>query len=93
MQTEPMRMRFAIIWKYYGRPQFQNTTKEVLYFEIVLFSYQIGDLESIDSSNSGQHEIFGSRFVDSPFEEHDIMTLKRASMRLATSLSQRKRNR
>jgi hypothetical protein len=70
MQTEPIRMRFATIWKYCGQQQFRNTTKEVLYFVIVLLGYQIGDVESINSPNSGQHEIFGSRFVVSPFEEH-----------------------
>jgi hypothetical protein len=70
MQTEPMRMRSATIWKYCGQPQFQNPTKEVLYF--VLLNYQIGDVESIDSPNSGQHEILGSRFVASRFEEHHL---------------------
>jgi hypothetical protein len=72
MQTEPTRMQFATIWKYCGQPQFQSTTKEVLYFVILLLGYQIGDVESIDFPNNGQHEIFGSRFVASPFGEHHL---------------------
>jgi hypothetical protein len=32
------------------------------------FSHQIDDVESIDSPNDGQHELFGSRFVVSHFE-------------------------
>jgi hypothetical protein len=50
----------------------KKTTKEVLHFAIVLFSHQIGDMESIDFPNSGQHERFVSRFVASPFEEHHL---------------------
>jgi hypothetical protein len=55
-----------------GQPQFHNTTQEVLYFVIVLLSYQIGDMESINFPNGDQHENFGSRFVASPFEEHHL---------------------
>jgi hypothetical protein len=54
MQTEPTRMRFATVWKYCEQLEFQNRTKEVLYFAVVLFGHQIGDVESIDSLNSGQ---------------------------------------
>jgi hypothetical protein len=72
VQTRPVRRRFTTIWKYCGQPQFQNTTKEVLYFVIVLLNYQIADVESIDSPNNGQHEIFGFRFVASAFEENDL---------------------
>jgi hypothetical protein len=49
-------MRFAIVWKYYEQQWFQNMTKEVLYVVTVLLSHQINDVESIDSTNNGQHE-------------------------------------
>jgi hypothetical protein len=59
VQTQPARMRFATIWKDCEQQWFQNMTKEVLYIVIVLFSYQIDDVESIDSLNNDQHEFLG----------------------------------
>jgi hypothetical protein len=52
-------MRFAPVRKYYEQQRFQNTTKEILCVVTVLLSYQINDVESIDSPDNGQHEFLG----------------------------------
>jgi hypothetical protein len=59
VQTSPTRMPFATVWRYSEQPWFQNMTKEVLCVVTVLLNHQIDDVESINSPNSGQHELLG----------------------------------
>jgi fumarate reductase subunit C len=51
-QTQPTRMRFATVWKYYEQQWLQNMAKEVLCIVAVLLSHQIDDVDSISSRST-----------------------------------------
>jgi hypothetical protein len=50
-------MRLVTVWKYCEQQWFQILTPEVLCVLIVLLSHQTDGMESVDSSNNGQHEV------------------------------------
>jgi hypothetical protein len=59
VQTQPTRMRFAIVWKDCEQQWFQKMTRKALRVATMLLSHQINEVESTDSPNNDQHEFLG----------------------------------